>query len=297
MTRFRSLELAYESLLGAALRSASLPSPRGLATRELSNVFLTIENPRERFITNPVRRWSLPLAFGELAWHLAGSQDVEALASYANIWRQYANGPTIDGSCYGHKIFRTASFGKSQWEVCRDALLSDVSSRRAVIQLYDAEQNYPGSPDVSCALNVQFVVRHGLLDVTVFMRSNDVYFGFPYDVFLYSTLQELMAAEIKLHVGSYHHFATSLHLYEKDVSKAEALLAHAHLRRQFSDLPLLRSDERDAFCQAEASIRSGGDQYKDLMPSDAFWRQKCLLLAEARTGQATESFYSELLIR
>lgn len=296
MSRFESLDSAYEALLLAALSSNCAPAPRGYPTRELSNVLLTIENPRARFITNPARRWSLPLAFGELAWHLAGSQDVEALASYASIWRHYANGSKIYGSCYGHKIFETATFGKSQWDLCREALISDPSTRRAVIQLYDAEQNYPGSPDVSCVLNIQFVIRNGLLDATVLMRSNDVYFGFPYDVFFYSTLQELMAAEINQQLGAYHHFATSLHLYEKDVPKVEALLSNAHLQRSFSDLPLLRSAERHAFCRAEANIRAGRQEYKEMMPSDEFWRQKCLLLAEARGELAAEkSFYSQFL--
>jgi thymidylate synthase len=297
MMNFRSLDAAYEALITATLNSTVMASPRGLATRELSNVFLTIENPRERFITNPTRKWSLPLAFGELAWHLSGSQDVEALASYAKIWRRFSTGPTIDGSCYGHRIFGKTENGRTQWEICRDALVADGLSRRAVIQLYDPQQNYPGSPDVSCALNIQFVARRGSLDATVLMRSNDVYFGFPYDVFLYSNLQELMAVELGLQLGAYHHFVTSLHLYEKDVPKAENLLRNATAHREFSDLPLLRSDESPKFCQAEASIRTGSEEYMSIVFSDEFWRQKCLLLVEARSGQPTESFYSDLVPR
>ncbi|WP_426530456.1 thymidylate synthase [Bradyrhizobium sp. McL0615] len=297
MMKFRNLDAAYEALMAAALNSAVMASPRGLATRELSNVFLTIENPRERFITNPARKWSLPLAFGELAWHLSGSQDVEALASYAKIWRRFSTGATVDGSCYGHRIFRKTRIGKTQWEICRDALVADGFSRRAVIQLYDPEQNFPSSPDVSCALNIQFIARHGLLDATVFMRSNDVYFGFPYDVFLYSNLQELMAVELGLKLGAYHHFVTSLHLYEKDAARAEDLLRNRTLSGEFSDLPLLRSDESEKFCQAEASIRSGGKEHASILFVDEFWRQKCLLLVEARQGGPTGSFYSDLMHR
>lgn len=295
MMRFRNLDLAYEALLTATLDSAAVSSPRGLPTRELTNVLVTIENPRERFITNPARRWSLPLAFGELAWHLSGSQDVEALASYAAIWRRFSTGATINGSCYGHRIFSKTAIGKSQWEICKEALLTDEHSRRAVIQLYDPEQNYLTSPDVSCALNIQFVARGGLLDATVLMRSNDLYFGFPYDVFLYSNLQELMAVELGLQLGAYHHFATSLHLYQKDVIKAANLLEKAPASRRFSDLPLLRSDERQKFCQAEARIRTGEGGRQDFVFSDEYWNQKCLLLAEARLGRPTKSFYSELL--
>lgn len=292
--KFRDLNSAYEALLAATLDSNRVVSPRGLVTRELSNVFLTIENPRARFITNPARRWSVPLAFGELAWHLSGSRDVDALASYARSWRKFSSGSTIEGSCYGHKIFQPAAAGKSQWDRCKDALLADPCTRRAVMQLYDPEQNHPGSRDVSCTLNVQFLAREGALDVTVFMRSNDVYFGFPYDVFLYTNLQELMAVELGLRLGAYSHFATSLHLYEKDASKAEGVLRATSLQG-FTDLALALSAERREFCKAEASIRTGSQDHLAIRFSDEFWRQKCQLLVDAHNGQRGRSFYSPLL--
>ena len=294
MMRFRNLDAAYEALLASTLGSDLVASPRGLATRELSNVFLAIENPRERFITNPARRWSIPLAFGELAWHLSGSRDVEALVSYARVWRKFSSGSTIEGSCYGHRIFQPAASGRSQWDICKEALLADPCTRRAVIQLYDPEQNYLGSRDVSCALNLQFLAREGALDATVFMRSNDVYFGFPYDVFLYTNLQELMAVELGLRLGTYHHFATSLHLYEKDASKAADVL-RVTSRSTFVDLPLASSTERRQFCEAEASIRTGSKDHFGIQFSDEFWKQKCQLLVDAHSGERGRSFYSALL--
>lgn len=294
MMRFRNLDVAYEALLASTLESDLVTSPRGLATRELSNVFLAIENPRERFITNPARKWSVPLAFGELAWHLSGSRDVEALASYARVWRKFSSSSMIEGSCYGHRIFQPTMAGRSQWEICKEALLADPCTRRAVIQLYDPAQNHPGSRDVSCALSLQFLARDGALDTTVFMRSNDVYFGFPYDVFLYTNLQELMAVELGLRLGTYHHFATSFHLYEKDVSKAAHVL-QATSRSSFSDLPLESSAERRQFCEAEASIRTGSNVHVGIQFSDEFWRQKCQLLADAHNGERGRSFYSTLL--
>lgn len=294
MMRFRNLDVAYEALLASTIESDLVASPRGLATRELSNVFLAIENPQERFITNPARRWSLPLAFGELAWHLSGSRDVEALASYARVWRKFSSGSTIEGSCYGHRIFQPTIAGRSQWEICKEALLADPCTRRAVIQLYDPAQNHRSSPDVSCALSLQFLAREGTLDATVFMRSNDVYFGFPYDVFLYTNLQELMAVELGLRVGTYHHFATSFHLYEKDVSKAEDVLRGTS-RSAFADLPLASTTERRQFCEAEASIRMGAKNHLDIQFSDEFWKQKCQLLMDAQDGKRGRSFYSALL--
>jgi thymidylate synthase len=72
---------------------------------------------------------------------------------------------------------------------------------------------------------MQFILRRGLLDAIVVMRSNDVIWGLPYDMFLFTFLQEMMAVELGVDVGRYHHFAASLHLYEKHRSRAVQILS------------------------------------------------------------------------
>ena len=46
------------------------------------------------------------------------------------------------------------------------------------------------------------------------MRSNDLMWGYFYDVFMFTWLQEAIANELGVDVGYYHHHATSLHVYE-----------------------------------------------------------------------------------
>jgi thymidylate synthase len=48
------------------------------------------------------------------------------------------------------------------------------------------------------------------------MRSNDIWMGFPYDVFSFTAMQCLMAMELGLGIGTYTHIAGSLHLYERN---------------------------------------------------------------------------------
>ena len=52
------------------------------------------------------------------------------------------------------------------------------------------------------------------------MRSNDLWLGFPYDVFQFTCLQVRMAMELGLDIGTYTHIAGSLHLYARDFEKA-----------------------------------------------------------------------------
>ena len=49
------------------------------------------------------------------------------------------------------------------------------------------------------------------------MRSNDLWTGFPYDVFQFTAMQILMSMELGLELGSYTHIAGSLHLYERNL--------------------------------------------------------------------------------
>ena len=48
------------------------------------------------------------------------------------------------------------------------------------------------------------------------MRSNDLWLGFPFDVFQFANMQVLMAMELGVELGTYTHIAGSLHLYERD---------------------------------------------------------------------------------
>jgi thymidylate synthase len=56
------------------------------------------------------------------------------------------------------------------------------------------------------------------------MRSNDVYRGFPHDVFAFTFIQEVMARTLNLEVGNYSHFVGSLHLYDCDQRAAREYL-------------------------------------------------------------------------
>jgi hypothetical protein len=54
----------------------------------------------------------------------------------------------------------------------------------------------------------------------VFMRSNDIMFGYPYDVFNFSSLQSIMANKLNIEVGTYTHVVDSFHLYKEQLNWA-----------------------------------------------------------------------------
>lgn len=242
---------AFERLLQSDLRSA----PRGLPTYELLGQTFSLTHPRARILLSPARRWHLPLAIGEFCWHAAASDEVDALAYYAPRWRAFAeDGQTIRGSCYGQRIFGRASDGRSRWDALLGLLREDPASRRAVIDLSGGGKCEAQAVDVSCTSTMQVLIRNGLLHLIVQMRSNDVVWGLPYDVFLFTMIQELLAQTLGLELGAYVHGAGSLHLYERHLDLARRVLREAPPDQH--EMPIMQPiDALPTFLDAEQAIR------------------------------------------
>lgn len=224
---FLSLDEAFLAAMKALLQQGDQRAPRALPTRELAPFSFTITDPRRRYISVSERRWSIVYAIAELVWHLRGSDSTDEVAFYAPRWRHIANGsPTIIGSSYGAKMFRRTDGRPSQWDRALAVLRQDKDSRRAVIHLSSPDLDLldPGS-DIACAMTLQLLLRDGRLDAICTMRSNDVVLGLPYDVFLFTMVQEIAAMELGCDLGRYHHQVGSLHLYESQLALAQRVAA------------------------------------------------------------------------
>jgi len=110
---------------------------------------------------------------------------------------------------------------------CYHKLVADPDTRQAVITLWASElDNVPRKRDYPCTLSLTFSLVDGHLELSVTMRSNDVWLGLPYDVFQFSALQASLANALGVALGVYTHHAVSLHLYERDLAKVEQLHDH-----------------------------------------------------------------------
>ena len=91
----------------------------------------------------------------------------------------------------------------------------EMSSRRAVIGIRDNGQD-TNLDNPACLQNIQFFVREGKLDMCVLFRSNDFVNAFFMNAFALICLQEKIANELGIPVGTYSHTSNSMHAYEKD---------------------------------------------------------------------------------
>lgn len=98
-------------------------------------------------------------------------------------------------------------------------LSEDPTSRQSLVQVHTPDDLFKSYPETPCTLSLQFLARADKLHLFVTMRSNDIWFGTPTDVFMFTFLQRHMARALDLYPGIYQHQAGSLHVYEEHWSQ------------------------------------------------------------------------------
>lgn len=101
--------------------------------------------------------------------------------------------------------------------------LMNPNSRRSLITIWDHAYDQQSRKDLPCTISLQFILRDDYLDMVVYMRSNDLWLGFPYDVFQFTQLQMTVANAIEAKYGNYVHMVGSAHIYTGDLEKIDGL--------------------------------------------------------------------------
>ena len=99
-------------------------------------------------------------------------------------------------------------------------LKRNPSSRRAVMLVRDWKIDSK-SEDPACLQHIQYFIRNGRLDCDILFRSNDACKATFMNAFALICLQEMIAKELGVEVGTYTHRANSFHCYEKDYALLE----------------------------------------------------------------------------
>lgn len=179
-------------------------------TKYLRNVSFYIDKPTDRIITTPWRKFSKEYAEIEWDWYLSEDRSIKEIGKHASIWNKIADENGLVQSNYGWQWNRN-----NQLDKIINELDASPESRRAYLSIYDGKEIYLYDKDVPCTLAIGFTVEQEKLCMQVFMRSNDLVYGFCNDQYCFSKLQELVAFRLKRQVGWYYHLAADMHIYEK----------------------------------------------------------------------------------
>lgn len=205
-----TLDEVYVQAVSNIMDYGTEVDPRGLVVKEIQGLHIKVNEPWKHVITNNERKMDLRFAVGEFLWYLDKDDSLERMLFYNKRYKNFSDdGNSLHGA-YGPRIFKTA------WANAKNKLRSDTHSRQAVINIYDTNVDLKkATKDVPCTLSMHFMIRNNKLQLFVNMRSNDLIWGFPYDTFSFTMFQELMAKEIGVEMGSYHHYINSAHIYKR----------------------------------------------------------------------------------
>lgn len=116
------------------------------AAIELTGVLLELTDPRARLSRTETR--GKPFSFlGELCWYLAKTNALAFISYYLPAYEKYADGDVIFGG-YGPRLFDRK--GQDQLANVISILKKNPDSRKAVVQLFDAEDIVEEHKDIPC---------------------------------------------------------------------------------------------------------------------------------------------------
>lgn len=247
---------------------------RGQIAWELPEpIIVKITNPKSRLITVPCRGWNVFLSYAESLWLASGRNDLQFIQHYLKNMQNFSDdgqyiragyGPrfrSFDGnlSDYEKSIHHSVSYNKEkcidQFSYIVESFQRDPWTRQGVITIGDPLKdcfNHSGSikqtRDYPCTRLLQFMRKANTtkLDLTVYMRSNDFFWGATgVNIFNYTFIQEYMAAILGLEVGTYYHMINNLHYYIDSKEKLEKLASIVTVEDnsfEYEKLPISLSD-------------------------------------------------------
>lgn len=243
-------------------------SPRGKPTLAKMQNTICVDM-RHPVLLVPNRKLSYQFMAAEAYWILSGDDTVASIEPYNKHIAQFSDDGERFFGAYGPKIV-------GQLDHVVNTLVNDPDSRQAGITIW--RENPPKTKDVPCTVAIFASLSKGQLNLSVYMRSSDVWLGLPYDVFTFSMLAHLICCRIndrlpkfapKVYVGHLYLTAANQHIYESNLDEVNHVLATYHTKSAF-DLPV-----PNELCESEDYLFSTLFSLRDSKPGDAIrWWEK-----------------------
>ena len=215
---------ALPDLAGYVLEGEEVGSRDGSRVMERLHETVTLTEPRSRYMLLPQRKASLPAQIAETMWVLSGRDDVDWLSTYLPRAPQFSDDGEVWRGAYGPRLRSSGEALLDQVDYVVELLKGDPLTRRAVIQIYNADIDSQPGKDIPCNDFITFQSRLGKLHMHVFVRSNDLVWGWSgINTFEWSVLQEVIASILGIGVGNLTFATSSLHIYDRHWKKMRDL--------------------------------------------------------------------------
>jgi len=215
-------QMYYLMLQDAFFSELSLSKSRVGKVKDMGPCVYQIQDDPFRLCFLRERNINPFFAYAEFSWILKGMNKLQPLEYFISNYGQFSDdGITLNGA-YGFRLI--SYFGFDQIETAISLLQKDANSRRVVLTMFSPQDLLADSRDIPCNTTIYLKIRNNKLDITILNRSNDLYLGVPYNVFVFYLLQVYIAKRLNCELGVQTHYSDSLHLYARDIENVEKIL-------------------------------------------------------------------------
>lgn len=221
-----NINTLYEKLVQDIYENGSrLEKNNGTKLREIIPASIEIPNPKQGILLKKFRSYNPAFMIAECLWNLTGDTR-EWLADYNEKYRKYFKNHMLLAG-YGNRIINGA---RNQIEEVSKLLKEKPDSSRATISIFDPLEDYKETNFVPCISFLKFRIltdnktKQSKLYMWSFMRAQDIWKGFPYDIYLLLSIFQYMSSLIDVPMGSYFHICDTIRLYDEDKKDIELFL-------------------------------------------------------------------------
>jgi hypothetical protein len=233
-------------------------------------VTTTYRHPEERVLFDPQRDANPIFHLMESIWMIAGRKDVRFVKQFNKNMENFSDNKVDFNAAYGWRWRQ--HFGHDQLLDVIELLRKDPDTRQAVVQMWDSHDLYKKTLDKACNTQIVFQVIDNKLTMTVFNRSNDLWWGaYGANAVHFSFLQEFVARSLALEIGRYNQISVNFHLYTELYNIGNFLQSppskdhDAYNAGSVHSYPIMDNMNMDAFledCEKFCTFQSVTSNYK-----------------------------------
>lgn len=137
-------------------------------------------------------------------------------------WDEWDIGDRTIGQRYGATVKKYDLMNK-----LLKALKEQPYGRRHIINLYQESDLAASQGLHPCAMETQWSVRDGFLDMTLIQRSSDVAVANAINKIQYVALQMMVARHVGLEAGVFCHYVNNAHIYDRHIDQVKELISRS----------------------------------------------------------------------
>lgn len=126
---------------------------------------------------------------------------------------------------YGGRMFNYGKEFNQLNSFILPLLKKDPSTRRAILVLYDPlEDSTPDNKNTPGIIYIHFRIKNEKLNTTCHIRSNDLFFGWPANIYQIYCLTKFVADKLNIQNEKITTISNSAHVFKDDFSDVEEII-------------------------------------------------------------------------